>query len=156
LENMKVLCAFLLLIVPLATAAQDQSQHIYRSIMPDGHIIYGDKPAPGAATVQQVQLPALNSIPPPQGSDDSATQPSSQPIDEANVQIANAQQALDQAKAALETGREPLPDERIGKVGGGTRLTDDYQARIQSLEDAVTAAQQRLDAALAARNALRQ
>ena len=95
-------------------------------------------------------------MPPVQGNGDTATQPPPQPIDEANVEIANAQQALNQAKAALEAGREPLPDERIGKVGGGTRLTDAYEARIKTLEDAVTAAQQRLDAALAGRNALRQ
>ncbi len=153
---MKTFCTVLLLIVPLVVAAQEQPQRIYRSVMPDGRIIYGDKPAPGAAKTEPVQLPALNSMPPVQGNGDAATQPPPQPIDEANVEIANAQQALNQAKAALETGREPLPDERIGKVGGGTRLTDAYEARIKTLEDAVTAAQQQLDAALAGRNALRQ
>ncbi len=152
---MKILCAILLLIVPLMVAAQEQPQRIYRSVMPDGHIIYGDKPAPGAIKAEQVQLPTLNTIPPVQGGSDTATPPAPQPLDEANAEIANAQQALDQAKAALEAGREPLPGERIGKVGGDTRLTDAYHARIQALEDAVTAAQQRLDAALAARNSLR-
>lgn len=151
---MKIFCALLLSVVALTAVAQT-SPPVYRSTMPDGRIIYGDKPAPGAAKSEQVQLPPLNTIPPVEAGGEQAAPPAPQPTDEADAEIANAQQALQQAKAALDAGREPLPGERIGKVGGGTRLTDDYFQRVQGLEDAVTAAQQRLDAAIAARNSLR-
>ncbi|HUO44228.1 MAG TPA: DUF4124 domain-containing protein [Burkholderiales bacterium] len=149
---MKIFCALLLSLMALPALAQ---QPVYRSVMPDGRIIYGDKPAPGAAKSEQVQLPPLNTIAPPENGGEQAAPPAPQPTDEADAEIANARQALQQAKAALDAGREPQPEERIGKVGGGTRLTDAYFERIRGLENAVTAAQQRLDAALAARNTLR-
>ena len=63
-----------------------------------------------------------------------------------------ATQALAQARTQLETGKEPLPGERTGTAGGGSRLNDSYWARQASNEQAVARAQSRLDAAVAARN----
>ena len=90
------------------------AQPMFRSVMPDGKIVYGDKPAPGAKEAKQLNLPPLNvttpnqapappgaaDAPPPSGSDNSAG--------------AAARQNLDAAKKALEAGREPLPGERTG------------------------------------------
>ena len=63
-----------------------------------------------------------------------------------------ATQALAQARAQLESGKEPLPGERTGTAGGGSRLNESYFARQQANEEAVAKAQARLDAATAARN----
>jgi len=153
---MKILSVLLLAGVALTAAAQTP-QPVYRSTMPDGRVIYGDKPAPGATQSQQVELPPLTTIPSemPEGPRARASS-SSEAIDRADAEIVDAKQALDQAKAALEAGREPLPGERLGTASGGSRLSDAYFARIQSLENAVKAAQQRLDDAFENRNALRQ
>ena len=161
----QTLLLLVLAFVTLAAAAQGQTQPIYRSEMPDGRIIFGDKPAPGAKSSKQVILQAPNiavpgptSAPARDGSKPSNVEGgSSKPsnLDTADAEVKSAQQSLDDAKAALEAGREPTENERIGVARGGTRLNEAYDQRIRSLENAVTAAQKRLDDALAKRNAAR-
>ena len=127
----------------------------YQSVMPDGRVVVGDEPAPGAKEVRKIPLVKGNvsaplSSPPPPGA---ARQ--QQALDGADAKIRQAQDQLQSAKAALESSREPLPGERIGTAGGASRLTDAYHQRIKKLEDAVTAAQKGLDDAYSARASLR-
>ena len=144
-------CAIVLALAAGAACAQG----VYRSVMPDGRVIYGDKPAPGAKESRKVDVSSPNiATPGPSGGLSSPT-PQQQALDTADASIKSAQQELDNAKAALEAGREPQPGERIGIAGGGSRLNEAYEQRIKGLEDAVAAAQKRLDEALAARNAAR-
>ncbi len=75
-----------------------------------------------------------------------------QRLREATVEVEAATQALAQARARLDTGKEPLPGERTGTAGGGSRLNEAYWARQAANEQAVAQAQARLDAATAARN----
>lgn len=63
--------------------------------------------------------------------------------------------ALRAAEERRERGVEPLPGERMGIVGPGSRLTEAYFERQRQLEREVAAARGRLDAAHASRNALR-
>ena len=140
-----------------ALAAQAQNFY-YQSVMPDGRIIVGDKPAPGAKEVKQIPLRQGNlsaplSSPAPEGAPGTSTQ--KQTLDAADSEIRDAQQSLQSAKAALEAGREPQPGERTGTAGGASRLTDAYAQRIKMLENAVTIAQKRLDDAYSKRNAAR-
>ena len=132
----------------LASAAH--AQPMFRSVMPDGKIVYGDKPAPGAKESKQLNLPPLNVSTPapaqaPAGASDAP------PAGSANSNVAAARQNLDAAKKALDAGREPLPGERSGIVskggGAGSRLNEAYAQRVKALEDAVTAAQNQLDEA---------
>lgn len=142
--------AMLLIALTLAATAA-QGQAMFRSVMPDGSIVYGDKPAPGAKEVKPVTLPAPNIVAPAQQSKPPAA--SRQPAaDSADDQVRSAERELQQAKAALETGREPLPGERVGTAGGASRLTEDYFQRIKSLENSVAGAQKKLDDALAQRS----
>ena len=122
--------------------------------MPDGRVIYGDKPAPGAKESRQVDTTQQN-ISTPGPTIAPTTDTRSGNLDAANEQVRQAQQRLDAAKAALQSGREPREGERIGIAGGGSRLNEDYDKRIKSLEDEVSAAQKGLDAALARRNSAR-
>ena len=46
----------LALAAPVALAAQ-QSDEVYRSVMPDGTIRYGESPAPGAKSVKKIPAP---------------------------------------------------------------------------------------------------
>jgi len=162
--------AVLVIMIALAAETALAQQPIFRSVMPDGRIIYGDKPAPGAKEAEQVRLPPSNIASPTQRSEAgvSPTQPSGagasprqQALDAADAEVQDAQRALDAAKTALEAGREPQEGERAGttitkgRSTGSTRASDTYVQRIEALEDAVAAAQKNLDDALARRNAAR-
>lgn len=140
----------LLLIALALAAATAQGQAVFRSVMPDGSIVYGDKPAPGAKEAREVSLPPPNiSKPPPAPPKQSAPattpgQPVSEPADDP---VKTAERDLQKAKAALEAGREPKPGERVGTAGGGSRLTEAYLERVKSLETAVASAQKKFDEA---------
>lgn len=140
----------LLLILALGTPAV-QAQGMYRSVMPDGKVVYGDKPAPGAKESKQLNLAPLNVATPPRAPD--TVKPKNPadpaPIDK-NAEVNAARQRLEAAQKALNEGREQREGDRIGvaKGGGGTsRLSESYLERVKGLEDAVAAAQQQLEAA---------
>lgn len=135
-------------------AASAHAQGIFRSVMPDGRVVYGDKPAPGAKESKPVVLQKPNiALPTPP----SASEPSPQQKDfnAADADVKHAQVELDRARSALAAGAEPQEGERTGTKGGASRLTDAYSQRTKSLESAVAAAQARLDDARARRNAAR-
>jgi hypothetical protein len=116
--------------------------------MPDGKIVYGDKPAPGAKEAKQVNLPPPNIASPTQpGAGATGAADPNVPAGSNAAEVAAARQNLDAAKKALEAGREPQPGERTGTAGGMSRLNETYMQRIKGLEDAVAAAQNQLDAA---------
>lgn len=152
--------AVLVITLALAAATALAQQPIFRSVMPDGRIIYGDKPVPGAKEAERVRLPPSNIASPTQPSGAGAS-PRQQALDAADAEVQDAQRVLDAAKAALEAGREPQEGERAGttinkgRSTGSTRASDTYVQRIEALEDAVAAAQKNLDDALARRNAAR-
>ena len=132
----------------LATPAL-AAQGVYRSVMPDGKIVYGSKPEPGAKESAPVNLPPPNIAAPPPRTAPPPPPPKAGSAD--NISVRDAQQALDDARKALENGREPQEGERSGvaKKGGGTntQLNDAYYQRIKGLENAVAAAQAKLDSA---------
>ncbi len=130
----------------------------YQSVMPDGRVIIGDKPAPGAKSVRQIPLRAGNIATPIQSPARPAAAPgaaSPQGADSPEPDVNTAQQELDAARVALQDGREPQPDDRIGTAGGASRLTEAYFQRVKTLEEAVANAQKRLDDARAQRKSAR-
>ena len=135
-----------ILLFTLAFAALTaHGQAVFRSVMPDGRIIYGDKPAPGASEAKEVTLPKPNIIAPVSTKPAPATKPKDAGAEAATDPVKSAQQRLDAAKAALEAGREEKEGDRIGTVKGTARLTEAYYQRVKALEDAVAAAQKQLD-----------
>ena len=138
------------------------AQKIYKVQMPDGSVVFTDSVPRGAKIIEErdaSKAPQLTIPPPSRPAASSrpptadARQPSS--IDKASADVQAADRELQDAQAELERGREPLEGERIGLRGGGTRLSPDYENRVRSLEQRVAAAQDRLKAAYAARNAAR-
>jgi hypothetical protein len=128
-----------------------EAQTLYKSTMPDGRILYGDKPAPGAAKVEEIQPDTgkggLGGTTPRQ-------QDTLQDMERARLQreagedmVQKAAQALKDAEAARETGKEPLESERIGTSGGASRLTDSYFERQRRLEQTIERARRELDEA---------
>ena len=146
---MRHITHLLMLALTLVTIDAHAQKPVYRSVMPDGKIVYGDKPAPGAQESNQVNLPPPNIAAPTPRSAAPQTAPGAPAA--GNADVRKAQEAVDAARAALEAGREPQEGERTGvarKGGGATsQLNDAYYQRIKTLETAVATAQARLDAA---------
>ena len=137
----------LLLFALVLASPAAHAQAVFRSVMPDGKIVYGDKPAPGAKEAKQVNLAPLNISTPGQGSSSTAPADGAAPAGNNAAEVAAARQSLDAAQKALEAGREQKEGDRIGTAKGSSRPTDDYVQRVKTLEDAVAAAQNQLNAA---------
>jgi hypothetical protein len=146
--------------VAVLLAAPAAAQTVYRYVTPDGRTIFSDQPVPGAKLQGTVAPPAPPSGAPapapvesrPPSPVDQSAEARLQRLRNATAEVEAATQALAQARAQLEAGKEPLPGERTGTAGGGSRLNEDYWARQAANEAAVAKAQSRLDAAVAARN----
>jgi hypothetical protein len=134
-------------LLPLSAAAQT----FYKSTMPDGRVIYGDKPAPGAAKVEETK-PDIS-----KGGIGGSTQREAEALKELEQArlkreggdglVRAAEQALRNAEAARAAGKEPLPGERVGTAGGASRLTEDYYDRQRKLNEAVDKARRELEQA---------
>ncbi len=76
-------------------------------------------------------------------------------LDEADRKVNDAISKLQHAEAELQSGAEPTGADRIGKVGGGTRLRESYFQRVEKLQRAVDKAKLELEQAYRQRNNLR-
>ena len=127
-----------------ALAAAAASPPLYKSTMPDGKVIYSEKPVPGAKRVDTVE-------PPPARTGTTTVTPAEQAraaklpetAPQQSSPLEDARKQLKQAEATRESGKEPLPGERQGTAGGTSRLTDAYHARQKALELGVEAARKR-------------
>ena len=131
-------------------AARAGAQTVYKSIMPDGSVIYGEKPAPGAKKTETIETPTAKTgvtaaTPEEQARAAEIRQRQIQPRPNRTEEAEEARRALKNAEAARDAGKEPLAGEREGNVGGGSRLTEAFFARQKSLEDAVAAARRRVE-----------
>ena len=140
----------ILLALALASPAVN-AQGMYRSVMPDGKIVYSDKPPPGAKESTKLNLAPLNVAKPPPAPDtpQKPAPADAMPVDKMAA-VSAARQRLEAAQKALADGREQREGDRIGVAKGGagsSRLSESYLERVKSLEDNVAAAQQQLDAA---------
>jgi len=151
----------LLALVAGGTAAQT----IYKSVMPDGRVSYGSAPVKGAVKVEPITVETAPVSDSPAPASPESAAPASRLREDlrnedaqwakANQEIRSAQDALNAAKLAQQSGVEPLPGEMIGNAGGGVRPSEAYLARQQQLAEKVRQAQARVGEAFAARNALR-
>ena len=155
----------LVLAASASLAAPAVAQAIYKSVQPDGRVVYSDRPAPGASKVERID-PAqatLSIIPNPRAREEKRDSAEVDQrllerqiaLDRADAEVKAATLAIERAQARLDAGLEPLPGERTGNAGGASRLNDVYQGRLAALQQQLDAAQQRLDAAYAARNSVR-
>jgi hypothetical protein len=151
MRRISILLAFAVL------AAAAQADPVYRSKMPDGRVVYGDKPAPGALESREVDQSKQNIVSPqrpapaPAGSAAATPQKKGTAIPGSEERVTRAEKALAAAKAALEAGREVKEGDRIGVAKqGASRFSDSYEQRVKRLEDAVAAAQKELEDARAA------
>lgn len=130
------------------------AQTIRKYVTPDGRTIYSDVPVPGAREVGEVAPPRQVDPESRRRAQESAqsgaerAQELSQQRAESQEQrerIRAAERQLEEARARLANGKEPLPSERIGTAGGASRLNEAYFERQRANQQAVEEAQKRLD-----------
>jgi hypothetical protein len=140
---------WLIFVVLLALPAAAQT--LYKSTMPDGRVIYGDKPAPDAAKVEEtrpdISKRGIGGTTPREAAALEQLEKGRQQREVTDDRVSNAEKAVRSAEAARDAGKEPLPGERIGTAGGASRLTDAYLQRQKSLEENVENARRSLDQA---------
>jgi hypothetical protein len=135
-------------VVVLASAAFG-AQVLYKSTMPDGKVIYGDKPVPGAVKVEE-QKPDTSKagIQTIQPGDKAALKKIEQDrtkTQRTDDRLAAAEKALRDAEEALAKGEEPLPGERTGTAGGKSQLNELYWKRLEKLKSDVERARLNLE-----------
>ena len=140
----------------LALSGPGLAQTIYKYERPDGSFLYSDKPVKGAKLVERFTVAQAQQQARPPREEPLSEVPSANPpseLDAADAEVRAAQKAVEDAEARMQQGAEPQPGERRGNVGGKTsRLTEDYIARQQQLEQELNAANQRLAQAYQRRN----
>jgi hypothetical protein len=160
---LRLIFAGCLAAAPLLAAGQT----IYKVQMPDGSVLYSDSVPAGGKVLEEREAkstPRVNTQPGQPATRGTSTAarpvgPGIRPADKtgksAVPDVGDAERELAVARRRLELGREPLPGERLGLKGGGSRLTPEYEARIAALERDVEAAEARVKKAYEARNATR-
>jgi hypothetical protein len=149
------------LLLAVALPAQAAAE-IYRWTDADGRVHYGDRRAAPAAQSEH-RLDLADDAGPP------SPPPGMEPTDTVRERVRARLDALERAQSGIveagsalalaierrQRGVEPLPGERLGMAGGASRLAPAYFERQAKLEKGVRRARAQLDAAHAAKNALR-
>lgn len=142
------------------------AQVLYKSTMQNGRVVYGNKPEPDAAKVEEIQAPPPAPVNPAQSANESTqsrrtVRQSEQrgreravALDDAYKELMLAREALAKAQERRTTGEEPAPNER-DKTPIGSRLNGDYYERLKTLDINIEEAQKRVDRAQARFNDLR-
>ena len=106
--------------------------------MPDGRVIYGDAPAPGAVKVEKTKPDTSKkgiTAATPKETEALRKLESERPSERRGRPARGRDRggAAQDGSRARE-GKEPLEGERIGTVGGGGRFTDSYWERQKKYE----------------------
>lgn len=147
--------------------AQDR---IYKVRLPDGRILFTDRPPPGAQVLSEREMPPPSpAAPAPAAAEDASPTPARARADDAEARlreraaevdrafaaVQTAERELEAARQALEQGRAPQGGEMIATARGRVQQGPTYRERIAGLEKAVTDAEQKLAKAREALNAAR-
>jgi hypothetical protein len=136
-------------VLAAALAMSAAAQVLYKSTLPDGRVVYGDKPDPAAVKVEE-QRPDVSKR--GIGGTTARETEALKRIERARTEregggeeVRAAEEALRQAEAARASGKEPLPGERSGTAGGASRLNESYYERQRKLDEAVESARRALE-----------
>ena len=148
---LRLILAVCLAGVPLLATGQPM---IYKVQMPDGSVLYSDTVPSGGKVLEEREAkstPRVNTLPSQPAGTRAGVAPNivrpTAPAGKGAAPPANIEtleRDLAVAKRKLELGREPLPGERRGLAGGGSRLTPEYEARIAAMEREVAATEAKL------------
>ena len=139
------------LVLMLAAHSALAQTTLYKSTLPDGRVIYGEKPAAGAVKVEEMKADtSKRGVVPPSKKEIDGARASEQAAARGEAQgaaVRAAEERVKQAETALAAGKEPEPGERTGTAGGASRLNDSYWERQKRLEQAVEQARADLERA---------
>lgn len=132
-----------------ALALQSAAQTLYKSTLPDGRVVYGDKPDPSAVKIDETKPDiSKRGI----GGTTAREAEALKELEKARARregsgegVRAAEQALKNAEAARAAGKEPLPGERTGTAGGASRLNEPYYDRQRKLDQDVDKARRSLE-----------
>jgi hypothetical protein len=145
-RNVVILASFVAAALLLQPAV---AQTLYKSTMPDGSVVYGDKPAPDAAKVEEtrpdIKKGGIGGTTPREQDALQEMEKARQQREGGQEKVTAAEQALRNAEAARAAGKEPMASERIGTAGGASRLSETYYDRQRKLEETVEKARRELD-----------
>jgi len=145
-RNVVILASFVAAALLLQPAV---AQTLYKSTMPDGSVVYGDKPAPDAAKVEEtrpdIKKGGIGGTTPREQDALQEMEKARQQREGGQEKVTATEQALRNAEAARAAGKEPMASERIGTAGGASRLSETYYDRQRKLEEAVEKARRELD-----------
>ncbi len=153
-------------ILLLAMQAAHADTTVYKYTGPDGVTVYTqtlpeNHPPESVTTITVKTLPveqqraAIRMLDAMEKKADAGIQEQHSKLLDADQQINKAIKNLQQAEANLQSGSVPTGADRIGKVGGGTRLKESYFLRVEQLQRAVDNAKLELEQAYRKRNELR-
>ena len=138
-----------ILVIALAAHLAFAQTTLYKSTLPDGRIVYGEKPAAGAVKVEEMKADTSKKgvIPPSSRELEAARQAGFAKArgEASGTALRAAEEKVKQAEAELVAGKEPQPGERTGTAGGGSRLNDSYWERQKKLEQSVDQARAELE-----------
>src|SRR5262245_5704248 len=136
-------------LLALMLAAPAAAQTLYKSTLPDGRVVYGDKPDPSAVKVDEqkpdISKRGIGGSTPRETEALKAMEESRSQRDSDAGKGRDARQALQDAERARAAGKEPLPGERTGTAGGGSRLNDAYYERQKKLDEDVEKARRAVE-----------
>ena len=125
------------------------AQKLYKSITPDGRVVYSDKPPPDAVKVEETKIDtSKRGVTPPSAREKAVLKKMTQARqarESEQDRIRKAEIALHDAEVAQSMGRESQPNERLGTATGAQRFTDGYWARQKKLDEAVEKARLNLE-----------
>jgi len=136
-------------------AGELAAQPVYKSTLPDGRVIYGDRPDPAAVKVEEstpdTSARGIGGATPREAQALKEMEDARRQREAEDARLQALQKAVLDAEEAQVAGKEPLPGERIGTAGGPSRLNDSYWTRQRSLGDAVEKARRDLEEARSGR-----
>jgi hypothetical protein len=158
-----LIVALLATVLCVGAAAQDK---IYKVRLPDGRILFTDRPPPEAKILSEREIPPPSPDAPARQGDgatpvqraaeaESRLRERAADVDRAFAAVQAAERELDAAKQALEQGRAPEAGEMVGTARGRVHYGPAYRDRVLGLEKAVAAAEQKLARAREDMNAVR-
>ncbi len=147
----------LLILGALFTTAAASADKIYSYRDRNGITVFSSTPPADAEGLTEIPLEEPNVVAPAERARQKAeyravTRRVQQAIDKRKAldeQIAAARRTLERRREALQAGKTPLPGERLGTGGqgaGGSRLSPAYYERVKKLEQAVTQAEEAMQA----------
>ena len=136
------------MLVALSLAAACATLHaqgtVYKSVGPDGRVIYSDKPDPKA---KKMDLPPMTTVPgtKPPAPDTSAGESQPPEARKAAQDRADVEKRLAEAEARLEAARQVLAEQEAVRLGPEARNYQKYLDRVQPYRDEVARQEQAVE-----------